>query len=62
MTTLTIQVLAVTEEMDAKAMPAVRGGKRKSMNQVIAETAQMPQDISSGKCEFSSTGKSYVCY
>lgn len=62
MTTLTIKDLLITEELDSKAMDAVRGGERKSMNQVISETAQMLQDIGSGKCEFSNTGKSYVCY
>lgn len=62
MTTLTIKDLPVTEQLDDQEMAAVRGGERKSMVQIANETAQMLQDIASGKCEFSQTGLSYVCY
>lgn len=60
--TLTIKDLPVAEELDRKAMAAVHGGERKTMNQVVAETVQMLQAIGSGKGEFSATGKSFVIY
>lgn len=62
MNTLSIKDLPVAEDLDRKAMAAVHGGERKTMNQVIAETVQLLQDIGSGKCELSNTGKSVVCY
>ena len=61
MTTLTIQDLTLTEELDQNAMAAVRGGA-KTINEVVSDTVTMLQQIGSGQCEFSSTGKSYVCY
>jgi hypothetical protein len=59
--TLTVQDLEITEELDREAMAAVRGGA-KTVNQAIADTVTMLQQIGSGQCEFSGTGKSYVCY
>jgi hypothetical protein len=43
-------------------MADVHGGEGKTMAQVAAETVTMLSQIGSGQCEFSSTGKSYVCY
>jgi hypothetical protein len=60
MTTLTIKDLPVVEELDQKAMAAVHGGK--TMNDIVSDTVKLLHDIGSGKCEFSSTGKSLVCY
>jgi hypothetical protein len=40
----------------------VHGGEVKTVAQVAAETVTMLNQIASGQCEFSSTGKSYVCY
>jgi hypothetical protein len=61
MTTLTIQDLALTEELDHNAMAAMRGGA-KTINEVVSYTVTMLHQIGSGQCEFSGTGKSYVCY
>jgi hypothetical protein len=61
MTSLTIKDLAITEELDRAAMAAVRGGA-KTLNEAIADTVTMLHQIGSGQCEFSGTGKSYVCY
>ncbi|CAH2784874.1 MAG: hypothetical protein CPDRYMAC_2253 [uncultured Paraburkholderia sp.] len=59
--TLTIRDLAIIEELDHEAMAAV-SGDAKTVNQAIADTVTMLQQIGSGQCEFSGTGKSYVCY
>ena len=62
MTTLTIKDLSSTKELDLDAMAAVHGGEGKTVAQVAAETVALLNQIGSGQCEFSSTGKSYVCY
>ncbi|MFM0341455.1 hypothetical protein [Paraburkholderia fungorum] len=61
MTTLTIKDLANTEDLDHQAMAAVCGGA-KTLNEVVNDTVTMLHQIGSGQCEFSGTGKSYVCY
>jgi hypothetical protein len=61
MTTLTIKDLTITEELDRGAMAVVRGGA-KTLNEAINDTVTMLHQIGSGQCEFSGTGKSYVCY
>ncbi|MBN3816510.1 hypothetical protein G3N57_07680 [Paraburkholderia sp. Se-20369] len=55
-TILTIKDLPAVEEIDEKGMVAVRGGM------TYGQAFQMLQDAASGKCDFSETGKSYVCY
>lgn len=60
MTTLTINDLPVCEELDRKAMAAVEGGK--TYVEAAQELAQFARDFLAGKCELSSTGKSWVCY
>lgn len=62
MSTLLIKDLCLTKELDHDAMAEVHGGEGKTMAQVAAETVTMLNQIGSGQCEFSSTGKSYVCY
>ncbi|MFT4069772.1 hypothetical protein [Paraburkholderia sp.] len=62
MSTLTIKDLCLTKDLDRDAMASVHGGEGKSMAQVAAETVTLLNQIASGECEFSSTGKSYVCY
>jgi hypothetical protein len=62
MATLTIKDLCSTQELDLEAMATVHGGEGKTIGQVAAETVTMLNQIASGQCEFSSTGKSYVCY
>lgn len=55
-TTLTIKDLPRDEEMDHKAMAAVRGGA----GMTYGEAFKMLQDAAAGKCEVVS--KTFVCY
>jgi len=54
--------LSLTKDLDRQTMANVHGGEGKTVAQVAAETVTMLNQIASGQCEFSSTGKSYVCY
>jgi hypothetical protein len=62
MCTLMIGDLSLTKDLDRQTMADVHGGEGKTVAQVAAETVTMLNQIASGQCEFSSTGKSYVCY
>ncbi|WER44552.1 hypothetical protein CupriaWKF_09310 [Cupriavidus sp. WKF15] len=54
--TLAIKDLPLDEEMDHEAMAAVRGGM------TYGQAFKNLQDLATGSCELSSTGKSIVCY
>jgi hypothetical protein len=60
MSTLTIKDLTTAEDLDHEAMTTIHGGK--TLNEAIGDTVNMLHDIGSGKCQFSDSGKSYVCF
>lgn len=61
MTALTIKDLPIAEDLDHDAMNAIRGGA-KTLNEAIGDTVNMLHEIGSGKCQFSDSGKAYVCF
>jgi len=54
--TMTIKDLPLDEAMDHEAMAAVHGGM------TYGQAFKNLQDLATGNCDISSTGKSIVCY
>uniref|UniRef100_UPI003F49285D hypothetical protein n=1 Tax=Cupriavidus yeoncheonensis TaxID=1462994 RepID=UPI003F49285D len=54
--TLAIKDLPLDEEMDHEAMATIRGGM------TYGQAFKNLQDLATGSCDISSSGKSIVCY